>query len=158
MHYAATTRWVGGTWFAAALCLVHTDDCKKRAKIISLYFTFILFQRVQTSETNATRSIYFTLNLFHAKCAGSLNKTTISHSHVTLTFFDGEFLGEVEDVSSFLFGDWNTRNMPRSQSTRVSLYLLTSIYTCLHGYLSGARCRHAYGAADATATHCLLLQ
>ena len=27
-----------------------------------------------------------------------------------------------------------------------------------HGYLSGERCRHAYGPADATATHCLLLQ
>jgi len=26
------------------------------------------------------------------------------------------------------------------------------------GYLSGARCRLAYGSADATATHCLLLQ
>jgi len=26
------------------------------------------------------------------------------------------------------------------------------------GYLSGARCRLAYGPADATATHCLLLQ
>jgi len=25
----------------------------------------------------------------------------------------------------------------------------------LHGYLSGARCRLAYGPADATATHCL---
>ena len=25
------------------------------------------------------------------------------------------------------------------------------------GYLSGARCRLAYGPADATATHCLLL-
>ena len=29
-------------------------------------------------------------------------------------------------------------------------------YWC--GYLSGARCRVAYGPADATATHCLLLQ
>ena len=28
----------------------------------------------------------------------------------------------------------------------------------LVGYLSGARCRLAYGPADATATHCLLLQ
>ena len=28
---------------------------------------------------------------------------------------------------------------------------------CWHGYLSGARCRLAYGPADATATHCLLL-
>ena len=27
-----------------------------------------------------------------------------------------------------------------------------------HGYLSGARCRLAYSPADATATHCLLLQ
>ena len=27
-----------------------------------------------------------------------------------------------------------------------------------HGYLSGARCRLAYGPADATATHCLLFQ
>ena len=26
------------------------------------------------------------------------------------------------------------------------------------GYLSGARCRLAYGPADATATHCLLLE
>ena len=29
---------------------------------------------------------------------------------------------------------------------------------CWHGYLSGARCRFAYGPADATATHSLLLQ
>ena len=28
---------------------------------------------------------------------------------------------------------------------------------CWHGYLSGARCRLAYGLADATVTHCLLL-
>ena len=27
-----------------------------------------------------------------------------------------------------------------------------------HGYLSGARCRLAYGPTDATATHCFLLQ
>ena len=29
---------------------------------------------------------------------------------------------------------------------------------CGRGYLSGPRCRLAYGPADATATHCLLLQ
>jgi len=29
---------------------------------------------------------------------------------------------------------------------------------CWHCYLSGARCRLAYGPADTTATHCLLLQ
>jgi len=29
---------------------------------------------------------------------------------------------------------------------------------CWRGYLSGVRYRFAYGPADATATHCLLLQ
>jgi len=29
---------------------------------------------------------------------------------------------------------------------------------CWHGYLPAARCRLAYGPANATATHCLLLQ
>ena len=29
---------------------------------------------------------------------------------------------------------------------------------CWRGYLSGARCRLAYGPADDTANHCLLLQ
>ena len=33
----------------------------------------------------------------------------------------------------------------------------TSVVGYWHGYLSGARCRLAYGPADATATHCLLL-
>ena len=32
------------------------------------------------------------------------------------------------------------------------------VVRCWHGYLSGARCRRAYGPADATATYCLLLQ
>jgi len=29
---------------------------------------------------------------------------------------------------------------------------------CCCGYVSGSRCRFAYGPADATATHCLLRQ
>jgi len=32
------------------------------------------------------------------------------------------------------------------------------VVCCWHGYLYGARCRLAYGPAEATATHCLLLQ
>ena len=32
------------------------------------------------------------------------------------------------------------------------------VMRCWRGYLSGARCRLAYDPADATATHCLLLQ
>ena len=35
---------------------------------------------------------------------------------------------------------------------------LMQVVGCWRGYLSGARCRLAYGPADATATHCLLLQ
>ena len=34
----------------------------------------------------------------------------------------------------------------------------TWVVGCWRGYLSGARCRLAYGPADATATHCFLLQ
>ena len=34
----------------------------------------------------------------------------------------------------------------------------TWVVGCWRGYRSGARCRLAYGPADATATHCLLLQ
>jgi len=36
--------------------------------------------------------------------------------------------------------------------------LVAGVVGCWHGYLSGARCRLAYGPADATATHGLLLQ
>jgi len=36
--------------------------------------------------------------------------------------------------------------------------LKNRVVGCWHGYLSGARCRLAYGPADATPTHCLLLQ
>jgi len=32
------------------------------------------------------------------------------------------------------------------------------VVECWRGYLSGARCRVAYGPDDANATHCLLLQ
>ena len=38
------------------------------------------------------------------------------------------------------------------------LHMAQLMMGCWHGYLSGARCRLAYGPADATATHCLLLQ
>jgi len=33
-----------------------------------------------------------------------------------------------------------------------------TVVGCWHGYLSGVRCRLAYGPDDATATHCLVLQ
>jgi len=38
------------------------------------------------------------------------------------------------------------------------LFLTSWVVGCWRGCLSGARCRLAYGPADSTATHCLLLQ
>ena len=37
-------------------------------------------------------------------------------------------------------------------------FLIYTTQIVQHGYLSGATCRLAYGPAEATATHCLLLQ
>jgi len=52
-------------------------------------------------------------------------------------------------------------NIPCQQpdgNKEVVIYLQLRVVGCCHGYLSGARCRFAYGPADATATYCLLLQ
>ena len=38
------------------------------------------------------------------------------------------------------------------------MYMMLMVVGCWHGYLSGVRCRLAYGPSDANATHCLLLQ
>ena len=45
---------------------------------------------------------------------------------------------------------WRQEGHPACKTLRV--------VGCWRGYLPGARCRLAYGPADATATHCLLLQ
>ena len=47
--------------------------------------------------------------------------------------------------------------LTQSSVRRCSDLLRVAVYRCEHGYLSGARCRLAYGPADATATYCLLL-
>ena len=49
-----------------------------------------------------------------------LYETIIGHSQVTLSCFEGEFLDE-DEVSSFLFGDWNykTYNMPKNSRITV---------------------------------------
>jgi len=41
---------------------------------------------------------------------------------------------------------------------RTSRLVKNRVVGCWHGCLSGASCRLAYGPADVTATHCLLLQ
>jgi len=40
----------------------------------------------------------------------------------------------------------------------IILFIGVYVVGCWRGYMSGARCRLAYDPADATATHCLLLQ
>jgi len=40
----------------------------------------------------------------------------------------------------------------------VNAWIIEAVVGCWCGYLSGARCELAYSPADATATHCLLLQ
>jgi len=61
---------------------------------------------------------------------------------------------------------WETtesRNLVKLPTAFSALMLLVGqqeghwVVGCWHGYLSGPRCRFAYGPADATATHYLLL-
>ena len=58
---------------------------------------------------------------------------------------------KVTDVPSVLWRCW--------LGGRKSIWPVKNwVVGCWRGYLSGARCRLAHGPADATATHCLLLQ
>ena len=59
--------------------------------------------------------------------------TSITYAFIALTLLVGRQEGHSACKKTWVVGYW-------------------------HGYLSGARCRLAYGPADATATHCLLLQ
>ena len=73
---------------------------------------------------------------------------------VLLTFLSAEliFVDElVSNVPSVLWRCW----LGGRKGTRP---VKNWVVGCWCGYLSGARCRLAYGPADATATHCLLLQ
>ena len=57
------------------------------------------------------------------------------------------FMGVFTSISPKLCV-WSSRNF-------CACYLWPWVVRCWHDYLSGARCRLAYGPADATATHCL---
>ena len=67
-------------------------------------------------------------------------------------------------ISSFRWHCWSG-DRKSIEPWRNLYYLSSSVFFwskwsggCWHGYLFAARCRLAYGPADATATHCLLLQ
>jgi len=86
-------------------------------------------------------------------------------------------VGSSSDVSGFgLDGSSVDKSRNSFRFVRVVLFVPSVLWRCLlgcrkgiqpvknwvvgcwHGYLSGAKCRLAYGPADATATHCLVLQ
>ena len=85
-------------------------------------------------------------------------------------------IGPLAIIYVFVYLHTHPFNGPLSGTTRVSLFCAFSalalfvgrqeghparknrVVGCWRGYLSGARCRLAYGPADATVTHCLLLQ
>jgi len=69
------------------------------------------------------------------------------------------------DYSLFIDHVWSdgTSVLPGSLSACCScvaniILQFSVLVECWHGCLSGVRCKFAYGPADATVTHCLLLQ
>jgi len=75
--------------------------------------------------------------------------STSAFVHVTFTNMKFEFLQCFDAVG------WAA---PRQEGHPACTNWVVGCWRQWRGYLSGARCRLAYGPADATATHCLLLQ
>ena len=66
--------------------------------------------------------------------------------------------GKILTVCSLIHYSYILRAIVLVGYILVSLSIIIVSLHLLSGYLSGARCRFAYGLADATATHYLLLQ
>ena len=88
---------------------------------------------------------------------------------ITLTFSDVR-VSDLFYVADFIIWGWCVYFLSfNNRLNNSALMLLVGwqeghpacknwVVGCWRGYLSEARCRLAYGPADATATHCLLLQ
>jgi len=63
-----------------------------------------------------------------------------------------------DEVTNHQTAAWAALALYRFVMARASGLYKNRVVRCCRGYLSGARCRLAYDPADATATHCLLLQ
>jgi len=59
-------------------------------------------------------------------------------------------------VQAFLHFTGQIPFLPRKQQHQCTVK--NWVVGCWYGYVSGSRCRFAYGPADATATYCLMLQ
>jgi len=66
--------------------------------------------------------------------------------------------GEVRDINLFLYSIYSVLWRCWLGGRKGTQLVKNWAVGCWHGYLSAARCRLACGPADATATHCLLLQ
>jgi len=103
------------------------------------------------------------LSKFPSYCCLHFTKNTAHHIPEMLTYYAGKVLAMGRSGNSRVF---NFTILVRSQKNRYTrnIHVLQQlpvewVVGCWRGYLSGARCRLAYyGPADATATHCLLLQ
>ena len=61
-------------------------------------------------------------------------------------------------VSCCIALNWPSSSVGQTSIITSIVNLIVRVVGCWCGCLSGTRCRLAYGPADATATHCLLLQ
>ena len=125
-------------------CFVHLLLRDAPHSVVMVLFIFLVNWHV---NMNCARS-----------CENLLNSVKVMPKILLVPFFSGrgeihQFLSSIKTVScafsalTLLVG--RQEGHPACKKRVVG---------CWRGCLSGARCRRAYGPADATATHCLLLQ
>ena len=100
------------------------------------------------SSRKLTQLLLTTMHKHGDHCHRYTHYMTLLHTHVLPT---NRFTAIIQVNSSVLWRCWlgGRKGIRPVKNWAVG---------CWRGYLSGVRCRFAYGSADATATHCLLLQ
>ena len=89
-------------------------------------------------------------------CVCSERDVEASHSSDHSRFHISTYLLTLSCSSSFLFVICRIqKHVVSCFSTVIQVDCKKPVVGYWHGYLCGARCRLAYGPADATATHCL---
>ena len=135
INFTLTVRFVGGIFKRASACDWDT------------YTTHIRSYSQQNSLT--VELVDHTYDGLHVGAGRTLCQSTVA---LYLDHFDFHFLCVCcTTLPSVLWRCWlgSRKGIRPVKNWAVG---------CWHGYLSGVRCRLAYGPADATATHCLLLQ
>ena len=127
--------------------LRHSTRREREQKLVRTWLSIsLMFLAMDvTSCSQPTRSVYSTqyswLNLLHRKQKYA---------------FDMEQRIIIETVSkAYCLQCFDTVGWAAGRASGLQK---TWVVQCWQGYLSGARCRLAYGPVDTTAAHCLLLQ